>query len=250
MTKQRREQEEEIRRRLRWGVFLSLAAHLLLVFGGGWVLSPARDDVGGVKAEMALKARLLQPAPAVIGPAPSVGAPRPLLPRVPVPPENRPPVTPAESSVSAVNAVPPAPTVAAPVAMSMPASPAQSLPAVSADVPGVASAPASAAPVNDGLDANALRGYRLALAIQARRFKRYPAQAQAQAWAGTAEVRLALAAGGHPEVATLTKSSGYEVLDRAALEMMNAAVQRTPVPAMLQTQAFSVTLPVVFNLDE
>lgn len=250
MTKQRREQEEEIRRRLRWGVFLSLAAHLLLVFGGGWVLSPSRDEVGVVNVEMPLMARLLQPAPAVISPAPSMGAPRALPPRVPVLPETRPPVIPAESSVPAVNAVPPAPTFAVPAVMSKPVGAAESSPAVSAEVPGVASAPASAAPVSDGLDANALRGYRLALAIQARRFKRYPAQAQAQAWAGTAEVRLALAAGGRPEGATLTKSSGYEVLDRAALEMMDTAVQRTPVPTMLQAQAFSVTLPVVFSLDE
>jgi protein TonB len=243
MTKQRREQEEEIRRRLRWGVFLSLAVHFLLVFGGGWVLSPARDDVGVVSAEMPLKARLMHSASAV-------SAPPALSPRVPEPQKHRSPVLSAEPLAHAVNAVPPAPTFAAPVVSNTQASPAETPPAVSADVPGVAAAPASAAPASNGLDANALRGYRLALAIQARRFKRYPAQAQAQAWAGTAEVRLALAAGGRPEVATLTRSSGYDVLDRAALEMMNAAVQRTPVPVMLQTQAFSVTLPVVFNLDE
>lgn len=248
MTKQRREQEEETRRRLRWGVFLSLAAHLLLAVGGGWVLPPAHDAVGVASIGLPLQAQLMRSVP-----APQTSALHSLPPRLM--PENRPPVRPvmpAERLAHTVSAVPPAPTFAAPAAadVSAEAPAAPSGRAATADAPGVGVAPVPHGSASDGLDANALRGYRLALAVQARRFKRYPAQAQAQAWAGTAEVRLALAAGGRPETATLTKSSGHEVLDRAALEMMNAAVQRTPVPAMLQTQAFSVTLPVVFNLDE
>lgn len=248
MAKQRREQEEESRRRLRWGIWLSLMAHFLLAFGGGWMLPKAHDEAGVANAEPPLRAQLTRSVA-----APQTSAPHSLPSRSM--PQDRPlarPVVPAERLAHAVAAVPPAPTFAVPATADVPAEAlaTSSGRAATADAPGVMSAPASSVAAGDGPDANALRGYRLALAVQARRFKRYPAQAQAQAWAGTAEVRLALAAGGHPEPATLTKSSGHEVLDRAALEMMNAAVQRTPVPATLQAQAFSISLPIVFNLDE
>jgi outer membrane biosynthesis protein TonB len=41
-----------------------------------------------------------------------------------------------------------------------------------------------------------LRGYRLPIASQARRFKRYPAEAKASGWAGSTEVRLEVGADG------------------------------------------------------
>jgi protein TonB len=95
-----------------------------------------------------------------------------------------------------------------------------------------------------------LRGYRLALAIEARRFKRVPDQAQAEGWAGTADVRLAIAAGGQAISVELAKSSGYAALDTAALSMIDAAAQRALLPPQLQQRAFVLTLPVVFKAAE
>jgi protein TonB len=117
----------------------------------------------------------------------------------------------------------------------------------------VASAAAAAAPLaaeGDVVDADALRSYRMSLALQARRFKRYPEQAQAGGWSGVAEVRLAIAQGGRPVGAEVSKTSGYAALDRAALAMIDAAAQVAPVPSGLQDRRFAVILPVVFNLDE
>ena len=48
---------------------------------------------------------------------------------------------------------------------------------------------------SDGLDADGVRAYRLALAREARRYKRYPREAIDAGWQGTVEVLVAVAAG-------------------------------------------------------
>ena len=103
--------------------------------------------------------------------------------------------------------------------------------------------------LEEGIDANGLRQYRLGLAAAARRFKRYPPQAQENGWSGTAEVRVAIAANGAPQPPVLLRSSGHQLLDAAALEMIGNAALGAIVPASLRGQSFSVPLPVVFSLN-
>ena len=95
-----------------------------------------------------------------------------------------------------------------------------------------------------------LRGYRLAVASQARRFKRYPAQAMASGWEGSAEIRVEVGSDGRPRTATVARSSGHELLDRAALAMIDAGALRARLPESLRGKAFAVALAVVFNLDD
>ncbi len=95
-----------------------------------------------------------------------------------------------------------------------------------------------------------LRGYRLAVATQARRYKRYPTQAMASGWAGSADIRVEVGRDGRPRAATVARSSGHEALDQAALAMIDAGALRARVPDSLRGQAFAVVLPVVFNLEE
>lgn len=101
---------------------------------------------------------------------------------------------------------------------------------------------------SDGLDAEGIRRYRIALAVEARRFKRYPPRALIEDIGGTVEVRVELAAAGQSPRVMLTHSSGHELLDDAALDMVRKAVPRTVVPEALRRQAFAVNLPVVFDL--
>ena len=101
----------------------------------------------------------------------------------------------------------------------------------------------------EAVDANGLRQYRLSLAVESRRFKRYPAEAVEQRWSGTAQVRVAMPAGGVHHSVHLVASSGQSTLDAVALEMAHAAAQNAVVPATLRGRAFSVTLPVVFSLE-
>lgn len=102
----------------------------------------------------------------------------------------------------------------------------------------------------EGLDANGLRQYRLSLAVAARRYKLYPPLALQNGWSGTAEVGVAIAAGGAPQPVQLLRSSGYALLDAAAMEMMARATLNTTVPASLQGQYFGISLPVEFAGEE
>jgi periplasmic protein TonB len=244
MTTQRREQEAETRRRLCQGLGWSLVLHAL-VLGVVLTVPRLRDGAGSpAVTEGPLRAHLVRVAvPAMVPSAPTeIDRPR----REPVVP---PPALAVPKAGQSIHAVPPAPTLAlepAPAA-------AEPVPAANSAPPGpdtVVARPAFAVDTGAGADADALRGYRMALAVQARRFKRYPAQAQAAGWTGTAEVRLAIERGGRAGIAELARSSGHEALDQAALAMVDAAAQRAPVPPALQQQAFAVLLPVVFNLEE
>lgn len=101
-----------------------------------------------------------------------------------------------------------------------------------------------------GVDPHGLRQYRLSLAIAARRFKLYPAQAREQAWSGTAEVMLAVAANGVTQPVQLLRTSGYPVLDAAALEMIDRAAPQVALPPSLRGRSFNVTLPVAFEFTD
>lgn len=132
--------------------------------------------------------------------------------------------------------------------------PSASVPASVSAAP-VSPQPAAAAatagqPPREGLDAEGLRGYRLALGREARRFKRYPVSAIEAGWGGTAQVRVRLAAGGVPQGVELARTSGHDVLDEAALEMIRRALPLAAVPASLRERAFAVDLPVVFEVPD
>jgi protein TonB len=45
-------------------------------------------------------------------------------------------------------------------------------------------------------------------------------------------------------------SSGYPVLDEAALEMLRLALPAATVPASLRERSFAVELPIVFDLPQ
>lgn len=103
---------------------------------------------------------------------------------------------------------------------------------------------------DSGPDAAGLRQYRLALAGEARRYKRYPEVARRSGLAGTAEVRVAVESVGSERLTELTRSSGHALLDAAALEMMRLAAARTSLPESLRGQRFAVLLPVVFEVND
>lgn len=115
-------------------------------------------------------------------------------------------------------------------------------------------APASVALVErsapSGADADGIRQFRLALAGEARRFRRYPERARREGLSGTAEVRIAVDSGGGTRTAALSRSSGYATLDEVALEMLRKAALRAELPAALRGQSFAVLLPVVFEVEE
>lgn len=105
-------------------------------------------------------------------------------------------------------------------------------------------------PVVDDVGADGMRQYRISLAAQAKRFKLYPARAMEAGMTGTAEVRVTIGPTGFPLEVQLAKSSGYELLDRTAMDMIRKAAPRTAIPEALRGRTFTVGLPVVFDLAE
>ena len=229
-------------RRLRFALLSSLVFHLLLL----WPALPRLPD----KESLLLQATLRPSPPASAAPAPS------LPPRAegatPAPAPRPPVLVTKQLDLPQPVPVPQAPAIAAdPV---MPPAPAPALPAATPATGTLAAGSPFGALLTQanasGEALDGLRGYRLSVASEARRFKRYPPQAMAAGWAGTAEVRLEVGSDGRPRAATVGRSSGHESLDRAAQTMIDAGALRAPLPEGLRGRNFAVVLPVVFNLDE
>lgn len=233
-------------RRMRFAVLASLVFHLLLL----WPDLPRLPDRESPLLQATLRSPTPVPAPAATAAAPPPRAVTPAPTIAPRPPvlATKPSDPPRPAPVPAAQAIPPVPSAAPAPAPPAP-TPAPSLaPAASAtgSPSGVLLTQANAT----GQALDGLRGYRLAVAGEARRFKRYPPRAMAAGWAGTAEVRLEVGDDGRPRPATVGRSSGHDALDRAALSMIDAGALRASLPESLRGKSFAVVLPVMFNLDD
>lgn len=98
-------------------------------------------------------------------------------------------------------------------------------------------------------DQEALDGYGRALSKAFSRFQRYPPLAQIRRWEGKVQVSLQIAAGGKLVSASVSQSSGYEILDQQALEIIKQANPLPQVPEALQAKTFTVVVPILFKLE-
>lgn len=125
---------------------------------------------------------------------------------------------------------------------------------LSSPLPSVSEGGASlAGPSNvssEGASADDLRQYRVALAIAARRFKRYPLLARERGWAGRVEVAVNLSAWQPSPRLSLVQSSGHATLDEQALSMIEQASATTTLPKSLRGKDFRVLLPIEFTLED
>ena len=99
------------------------------------------------------------------------------------------------------------------------------------------------------MDAGTLEQYRLALIVATRRYKRYPAIAMEKGWQGRAEVHMVIGANGMLASASIKTSSGHQVLDNQALDMLKKGKTTIPIPAGLRGREFAIDVPVIFNLE-
>lgn len=150
-----------------------------------------------------------------------------------------------------------------PLVIPPPASPAE--PAPLAQPPAPAPAPAAAPaplthidprllapepPAPDPERAGALERYREALVRVASDFKRYPRVAIDNNWEGEVLVRLAVGADGRIASLRVARGSGYDVLDRQALQMFEAAKPLVAIPRALRGKAFDLELRAIYNLRD
>ncbi|MGB4911702.1 MAG: TonB family protein [Candidatus Dechloromonas phosphoritropha] len=102
----------------------------------------------------------------------------------------------------------------------------------------------------EDVSADGVRQYRLNLAREARRFKDYPRGARERGWEGVVVVVVNTVAGVGVPVVSLSQSSGFDVLDQAALDLVGQAVSTAAMPESLHGRQFALTLPIHYRLDE
>lgn len=143
--------------------------------------------------------------------------------------QSEPKAIPADTAVAALEAAVPSPHAAPGPA---PAAPQQ------AAVPVVAPR-ATVAPPSD---------YVGLLRQQLERNKVYPRTAQQRRQQGSAMVRIAIDRGGQVLSFKIEQSSGYELLDREVVAMVQRASPLPPIPAGLELDRLEVVVPVEFFL--
>lgn len=183
------------------------------------------------------------PAP----PAPSTRhRPLPAAPRAEAP---RPLAVPAQTATL------PAPTVPALQADAGPAgAKAASGAAEASTTPSTAAAqgpaPAREAAATGDNDPNALARYGRALSSLLERQQHYPRLAAMRGWEGEARLQLSIARKGTIVAIQIAHSSGFDVLDRSALELVQQLPEALlpPVPAALREREFQIVVPILYQL--
>jgi protein TonB len=79
--------------------------------------------------------------------------------------------------------------------------------------------------------------------------KKYPKIAAMRGWQGEAVVELELDGSGKLKSKKIIQSSGHDVLDRQALEMVEKALPFPAPPEALRGTSFTITVPVPFKLE-
>lgn len=241
-------------RALNYAVVASLVLHGSLLF----LLSLDQRAKRERSAPGPIVARLVAaPEP----PAPSVTPqPEPPKPRVAEPPPKpkpraKPAIRPAPAPKPSPIPVPPRKEAPAP---STPAQEQPSSPATAESPAATPSAPSATAPTSESpakaappsAEAGALEKYRSDLIGMARRYKRYPRVALDNNWEGRVVVQMVVGANGMIASLRVTTSSGHEVLDRQAVDMLRKAKPLVPIPPAMRGREFSVEIPVIYDLKD
>jgi TonB family protein len=102
----------------------------------------------------------------------------------------------------------------------------------------------------ESISQDGLREYRLNLSREARRYKRYPALARQRGLEGVVVIVVSTSAGYPVPQLSLSRSSGQDVLDQQAMEMLSLAVRAANMPDSLRGKDFAIDLPIHFSLDD
>jgi len=97
---------------------------------------------------------------------------------------------------------------------------------------------------------NALGEYGTLLGRAIAKHKQYPRIAQMRGWQGDVILDLKIDGNGKVISANVQQSSGYEALDKQALEMARKAAPFPAPPQALRNRTFNITVPVSFKLEE
>ena len=238
-------------RAINYAVLASLVFHGVLLFG----LSLNRESQRAPSLPGPLVAHLVEPAPVNTAPPPEPPKPQAKEPPPPPPPVVKPPPKPspiarAEPKIPAEKPAPEPPAPAAPAVEAPP----PSAPPAPAAAPGPAAKadpqPTGPLPSTEGLDAVSIRQYQIEVSGLAGKFKTYPRAARDNNWEGKVVIRVAVKANGINATYSVLESSGHEVLDKQALDMVTKGRSRAQIPPALRGKEFTFDIPVFYELKE
>lgn len=231
-----------------WALALSVVLHGVLMTTKGFEFERSRP-ADSLIIELQ---PVTEPPPPPAQPEPP--QPKPQPPKAPTPRPQPMPAAVPEPQPAPIQAAPPQPAPT-PEPAPPPAPPPEVVSvAPQADVPPTFTAPPpppeprTPGPSLQDLDA-ARNGYSSLLAREFSKYRQYPRIAQMRGWQGTVRVQLELDANGNITQSAIKESSGYEVLDKQALEMVRKATPLPQPPDILRNRAFSILVPVTFKLN-
>jgi protein TonB len=121
-------------------------------------------------------------------------------------------------------------------------------PAVPAPTTVAAAAPSAAAARGDTIDRDAAQRYVTQLATVAVKYQGLPRAALENGWDGVSEVRLTIGENGRIREAVVGTSSGHEVLDQRAIDIVRKSAPLTEITGGLRNKEFTVFIPIRFIL--
>ena len=77
----------------------------------------------------------------------------------------------------------------------------------------------------------------------------YPEDAKESGWEGTTKLSLLIASDGSLKQATILESSGYDILDEAALDAVNNQAPYFPFPHQLKQKELNIEVPITYHKD-
>lgn len=251
-------------RPLRLAIGLSVGVHALalLVQGSGLSSAPEKPPV---PLEIVLRAPAPVPAPPPASLPPPAAAPAPATPRLaeapphPTRPEPRPSPVLTRPVAQAPSATPnlrndPAPaapnTHIAPPAAATTEAVAPPSTATTARQAHVEPAPVIAPVADEALDPALLERYGRSLSSLFARQQNYPRLAAMRGWEGEVQVRVTIARKGNIVAAQVVRSSGFEVLDQSAIQLVSGAGPLPRPPEALQNRELQIVVPVLFKLEK
>lgn len=184
------------------------------------------------------------PPPKPQPPKPEPEKPKPLPKKLPPPPKLQPVIQPKAETA------PPPPVPEPPPAPVIAVAPKASEPTPVVTVPPPPPVEPPPKPVVPPPDIDAARSnYGSLLSREFAKHKQYPRMAQMRGWQGTARIELQIDASGNVTSSRIAESSGYEILDKQALEMVHKASPLPLPPEALRGRDFTIVVPVAFKLE-
>lgn len=185
---------------------------------------------------------LAQPKPEPPPPPAPIKPPEPVKPKVVPPPKVQPAPQPIIKPVNTPQPInEPPPVIAA-------APKVEATPTFVAPTP-VVTKPEPPKPTVNQADLDSARNqYGSALSREIAKHINYPGIAKMRGWQGVVEIDFQLDGNGKILSQKIHTSSGFEVLDKQAIEMVKKSNFPVP-PEVLKSSAFNVTVPVSFRLE-